>query len=123
MRFEARSVNWEPQGGSPRWCSKSRVERGQEMPADADRRIAWLSRGGGAFLRALGATWRFRAINEGPLKALRAAKKPFIFVLWHGQLLPLLYRHQREGVAVLISEHGDGEIIARIAMDLGYETV
>jgi lysophospholipid acyltransferase (LPLAT)-like uncharacterized protein len=95
------------------------------MPADttADRRIAWLSRGGGAFLRTLGATWRFRAINDEPFRALRAAKKPFIFILWHGQLLPLLYRHRREGVAVLISEHGDGEIIARIAMSLGYETV
>jgi lysophospholipid acyltransferase (LPLAT)-like uncharacterized protein len=91
--------------------------------ATADRRIAWLARGGGAFLRALGATWRFHAINDGPLRALRAAKKPFIFMLWHGQLLPLLYRHRGEGVAVLISEHGDGEIIARIAMGLGYQTV
>ena len=95
------------------------------MPVSAtpDRRIAWLARGGGAFLRTLGATWRFRAINDAPFRALRVAKKPFIFILWHGQLLPLLYRHRREGVAVLISEHGDGEIIARIAMGLGYETV
>ena len=91
--------------------------------APADRRIAWLSRGGGAFVRALGATWRFRAINDAPFRALRDAKQPFIFILWHGQLLPLLFRHRREGVAVLISEHGDGEIIARIAMGLGYQTV
>jgi lysophospholipid acyltransferase (LPLAT)-like uncharacterized protein len=94
------------------------------MPADApDRRIAWLSRAGGAFLRTLGTTWRYRVVNDAPLRAMRAAKKPFIFVLWHGQLLPLLFRHQREGVAILISEHGDGEIIARIAMGLGYATV
>lgn len=95
------------------------------MPADAsvDRRIAWLSRAGGAFLRTLGATWRFRALNDGPLKALRAAKKPFIFMLWHGQLLPLLYYHRNEGVGILISEHGDGEIIARVAKQFGLDTV
>lgn len=95
------------------------------MPADAgtDRRIVWLSRAGGAFLRALGATWRIRVTNDAGFRRLQAERKPFIFVLWHGQMLPLLYQHQNEGVAVLISEHGDGEIIARIARGLGYGTV
>ena len=53
----------------------------------------------------------------------RAAKQPIIFSLWHGHLLPLLYHHRGEGVTVLISEHGDGEIIARIAERLGFRTV
>jgi lysophospholipid acyltransferase (LPLAT)-like uncharacterized protein len=46
-----------------------------------------------------------------------------IFSLWHGQMLPLLYHHRNEGVSILISEHGDGEIIARIAARLGFRTV
>ena len=46
-----------------------------------------------------------------------------IYSLWHGHLLPLLYHHRDQGVVVLISEHGDGEIIARIATNLGYRTV
>ena len=44
-------------------------------------------------------------------------------MLWHGQLLPLLYQHRGEGVVVMISEHADGEIIARIAENLGFGTV
>ena len=43
--------------------------------------------------------------------------------LWHGQLLALTPHHGRLGVSVLISEHRDGEIIARIAESLGYSTV
>ena len=46
-----------------------------------------------------------------------------IFALWHGELLPLLWHHRGQGVCVVISEHKDGEIIARIATRLGYATV
>jgi lysophospholipid acyltransferase (LPLAT)-like uncharacterized protein len=38
-------------------------------------------------------------------------------------LLPLLYVHRNEGVAVLVSKHRDGELIARIAESLGFRTV
>jgi Kdo2-lipid IVA 3' secondary acyltransferase len=38
-------------------------------------------------------------------------------------MLPLLYRHRGDGVALLISSHGDGEIIARVAKGFGYRTV
>src|SRR5688572_7544530 len=38
-------------------------------------------------------------------------------------MLPLLWQHRKERVAILISEHGDGEIIARIAHSLGYHSV
>jgi lysophospholipid acyltransferase (LPLAT)-like uncharacterized protein len=46
-----------------------------------------------------------------------------IFTLWHGEMLPLLWHHRHEGITVLISEHGDGEIIARVAESLGFRTV
>ena len=74
-------------------------------------------------IRALLATWRVRATGEEHVRALRAAGRPFIFSLWHGQLLPLLAYHHDQGVRVLISEHRDGEIIARIAESLGFRTV
>ena len=38
-------------------------------------------------------------------------------------MLPLLYVHRKEGVSVLISEHRDGELIARIAESLGFRAV
>jgi len=89
----------------------------------AERRIARLARVGTWLVRALGATWRIRVRNDEPVLERRAAKQPIIFSLWHGHLLPLLYHHRGEGVTVLISEHGDGEIIARIAERLGFRTV
>jgi len=85
--------------------------------------VRWKVRMGAAFLRVLASTWRMRTHNAEPLHAFRAADKRIIFALWHGELLPLLWQHRGEGVAVVISEHRDGEIVAQIAESLGYSTV
>ena len=88
------------------------------------RRLRWIVRLGVPLVRLLGATWRIRLINnESSVDALRRSKQPIAFALWHGDMLPLLYHHRGEGVAVLISEHRDGELIARIAESLGFRTV
>lgn len=71
-------------------------------------------------LRLLGHTWRIRTINRESWQKIRSAKRGFIFSLWHGQLLPLLWQHRGEGVKILISEHKDGELVARAATSLGY---
>jgi lysophospholipid acyltransferase (LPLAT)-like uncharacterized protein len=88
-----------------------------------DRRTARIVAAGIWLIRALAWTWRYRVRDDGELRRLRAAKRPVIFALWHGQMLPLLYKHRDEGVTVLISEHGDGEIIARIARHFGFRTI
>jgi lysophospholipid acyltransferase (LPLAT)-like uncharacterized protein len=95
------------------------------MAADAreERRIEWLSRLGALLVRVLGWTWRVRVSHDEEIRRLRAEGKPIVFMIWHGQMLPLLYLHRNEHVAVLISEHADGEIIARVATRLGYQTV
>ncbi|HUQ82275.1 MAG TPA: lysophospholipid acyltransferase family protein [Gemmatimonadaceae bacterium] len=74
-------------------------------------------------IRVLASTWRIRAQNTESFRDLRAKKQPFIFAFWHGQLFPLLWVHRDEGVAVLVSSHRDGEIVARIAERLGMRTV
>jgi lysophospholipid acyltransferase (LPLAT)-like uncharacterized protein len=89
----------------------------------AERRVEWLSRFGALLVRVLGRTWRIRVSHDEDVRRLRAAGTPIVFIIWHGQLLPLLYQHRDERVAVLISEHADGEIIARVATRLGYQTV
>src|SRR4051812_3638638 len=71
-------------------------------------------------LNLLARTWRFRVRNGEVIRALRKDKTAFIFSLWHGHLLPLLWFHRGEGVKVLISEHRDGELVARAAESLGY---
>jgi len=88
----------------------------------ADRKAVWIARVGVWLLRLLAHTWRVNRINE---EALRDAKTrgPIIYAIWHGQLLPLLWTHRNRHVSVIISEHSDGEIIARIASALGFRTV
>ena len=86
-------------------------------------KVAVIVRFGVFVIRALAVTWRYRITNEESYRALRARSQPFIFAFWHGQMLPLLWRHRGENVAVLVSSHRDGEIIARIAERLGFRTI
>ncbi len=78
---------------------------------------------GPVLLRVLYSTWRVREINGGGWRALRAGGRPFIFALWHGQLLPLVVQHRSQGIRILISEHRDGELIAQIAGRLGLASI
>ncbi len=78
---------------------------------------------GGIALRALASTWRYRVVGAEAVERLRANGTPFIFSLWHGQLLPLIWHHRDEHVAILVSEHRDGELIARIAKSIGYRLI
>lgn len=78
---------------------------------------------GNAALRVLAATWRYRIVGGEAVASVRAGGTPVIFSLWHGQLLPLIWHHRNEGVAILVSEHRDGEIIARVATSLGYRLI
>jgi len=75
---------------------------------------------GRAALNLLARTWRFRVLNSEALRQLRSARQSFIFALWHGHLLPLLWYHRDQSVMVLISEHRDGELVARAASSLGF---
>ena len=87
------------------------------------RRVRWAARIGSFLVRALASTWRLHVTNAETHERLRRTGQPLIFAFWHGTMLPLLWRHRNTGVAILISEHGDGEIIARIAHSLGYRSV
>ena len=89
----------------------------------SEQRVRWIVRAGTALIRLLALTWRMRAENDAPVRAARGSGQRVIFTLWHGELLPLLWYHRNQGIAVVISEHRDGEIIAQIAERLGYATV
>jgi lysophospholipid acyltransferase (LPLAT)-like uncharacterized protein len=78
---------------------------------------------GTGLLHIIGRTWRIRVLNGEALGDLRGRQRGFVFSLWHGHLLPLLWHHRGEGVAVLISEHRDGELVARAASALGYALI
>jgi lysophospholipid acyltransferase (LPLAT)-like uncharacterized protein len=87
------------------------------------RRITWSARLGSSFIQAIARTWRIRVVNAEAYLGEKSAGRPVVLVLWHGDMLPLLFHHRNRGIAVLVSEHGDGEIIARILADFGFRLV
>lgn len=96
-------------------------------PKDAQRGLTLGARlgasAGAAVIALLARTWRITVKRRGGVEALREAGTPIAFAFWHGQMLPLLWLHRDEGVAILISSHRDGEIIARIGERLGFRSV
>ena len=88
-----------------------------------DWKLSFAIRVGAWVIRALALTWRFRTENDASFRTLRANRQAFIFAFWHGQMLPLLWRHRDEGVAIVISSHRDGELIAGVAERLGYRSI
>jgi lysophospholipid acyltransferase (LPLAT)-like uncharacterized protein len=77
---------------------------------------------GAMVVGALGATWRVRRVDQEERDAALARGERWIFALWHARLLALTYTHRGRGVAVLISQHRDGELIARLVRHLGFVT-
>ena len=77
---------------------------------------------GATFLRILGGTLRVRVEGDGPIQELRHRGEPIVFAFWHSRILPLAILHRNQGVVVLISEHGDGEYIARTVERMGFGT-
>ena len=84
---------------------------------------ACLSLTGRYVLQALFRTLHVERTGHHVLPRLEKEGTPVIFVFWHGRLLPLVHAHRRKGTAVLVSEHGDGEYIARIIQRYGFQTV
>lgn len=78
---------------------------------------------GSALVRALAATWRYRVTGDEHVRALREMRRPFVFVLWHSRILPLLYHHRGEDVVMLISRHRDGGYLADLGTRWGYRSV
>jgi lysophospholipid acyltransferase (LPLAT)-like uncharacterized protein len=77
---------------------------------------------GALALRALARTLRIRR-EEASVAALWAARRPVIYVVWHGRLLLLPYLYGHRGCHVLASRSRDGELVARWARRFGLEPV
>ena len=91
-----------------------------DITLDLRTRVAM--RAGEWLLRLLGATWRVRVYGRQALLARTASEARVVYTLWHGQMLPVVWAH-RQPTSVMVSEHRDGEIIARILGRLGFGTV
>lgn len=97
-------------------------------PPVAYSRLDWGSRaiiaGAPPILRAMAATWRLRRVgpDESRFPALPATAGR-IYAFWHGRMLPVIAMHRGEPVAILISNHRDGERLAQVARRFGFGSV
>ena len=74
-------------------------------------------------IRVLGATWRYRDINELGTPNGHEIPGPTVFAFWHESLLCCAYRFRDHGIAIMISRSFDGELIARVVERLGFVAV
>ena len=74
-------------------------------------------------VRVLASSWRITVAHEERWRVLREAKRPHVFLLWHEALLPLLWQHRNQGIAIVVSEARDGQYLSDVALSLGYRTV
>ncbi len=72
---------------------------------------------------ALGKSIFIRQKGKHYLKKLQSENARYIFVLWHGRIIVPIFVHRGEGITAMVSQHADGEMIARTMERLGYHTV
>jgi lysophospholipid acyltransferase (LPLAT)-like uncharacterized protein len=70
----------------------------------------------------LGATIRYEISGTEHTEDFHNTGRPVIYAFWHRWILPLTILHRGRGNVVLVSEHGDGEYIARVLHRLGFDT-
>lgn len=78
---------------------------------------------GGSLASLLARSWRIQVVHEEHWRSLRDSGEPYLFVLWHEALLPLLWRHRNQGIAIVVSEARDGAYLASYAESIGYRLV
>lgn len=95
----------------------------KKMP-NKQRFFLWLgSKVAGKIIKLLKYTVKFEIVGQEHFDGLMNNGGKAIFAVWHGNMVIPMMEHIGRGVNVLVSQHGDGEIIARILTSLGYGLV
>jgi lysophospholipid acyltransferase (LPLAT)-like uncharacterized protein len=74
-------------------------------------------------MRALASSWRVHTVHEERWRSLYRAGRSHVFLLWHEALLPLLWQHRRQGIAIVVSEAREGQYLSHFASSLGYRSL
>jgi len=78
---------------------------------------------GAAIIRSLARSMRYETRGHQAIDAWYRGGGHIILAFWHAQQLMIPIGYRGTGSHVLISQHGDGEIIARIIARFGHEAV
>lgn len=67
-------------------------------------------------IRILAATWRYRLTGD-------SAATPAVVAFWHGEMLPVWKYYAASGAAGVTSLSKDGDILAQLLSDWGYDVL
>ena len=74
-------------------------------------------------IKALAATMKLEFLHEERVRPFWEKDEKFIAAFWHNRLLLMGYSYHGKGIKILISQHKDGELIARVMEIFGFGTV
>jgi lysophospholipid acyltransferase (LPLAT)-like uncharacterized protein len=77
----------------------------------------------GPVLKMLARSWQIHLEHEERWREIHRAGRPHVFLLWHEALLPLLWQHRKQGIAIVVSEAREGRYLSDFAASLGYRSL
>lgn len=80
-------------------------------------RLGWL------LILILGKLTKITVVNQKYWDEMAVTGKGFLVILWHGRILLPIFHHRWQKVVAMVSQHGDGEMIAQTVEKLGFSTV
>jgi len=83
----------------------------------------FLVRLGFFYICAVGKTTSVCFDSSVGYRAIKEKKLPVIYACWHGKQIFLIWVHRNENVHALVSKSKDGEYIAAIIRELGFNSV
>ena len=78
---------------------------------------------GHLLLASLMSTARWDVLGPDASRLRVEERRPTVFVVWHGRMIPAAYYHRHQDMAALISHSRDGEYIARVVEHWGFVPV
>jgi hypothetical protein len=80
-------------------------------------RLAWM------FVTLLNRSVRVRFVNKESAERLGSQKGKLIYAFFHGDMIHLLHAYQDSGILIPASESRDGEIMAHLLKNFGFDVV
>lgn len=100
-----------------------RAGKGQTMAGIDSPVYTLIGKLSGGAIGLLGRSLSIRRIGAEYLEQAREGGRKVLYAFWHEGLLIATYAFRRQGIQVLVSQHRDGELIARAIESMGYGTI
>src|SRR5690606_9505822 len=71
-------------------------------------------------VEALSRSWRYTTHGAERWTAITERGEPYIFLLWHEAIIPLLWHLRDQGIAIIVSQGREGRYVGDYASRLGY---